>query len=139
MNERGPAAVYRAYIEAETARDETAMTALLAPDIEIELNGAPALGSADEDAAAMAAIFEAYPDYHRELVEVVEEGRTAAARWRMVGHPRPDLAERLPVIDIRGCSVVHVVQGRMTSAFVWSPADALERVLALVGDLGSPG
>lgn len=138
MNARSPGEIYRAYIEAETARDEEAMTALLAPDIEIELNGAPALGSADEDAAAMAALFAAYPDYHRELVEVVEEGSTAAARWRMVGHPQPELEERLPRIDIRGCSVVHVENGRMTAAFVWSPSDALERVLALVGALDSP-
>ena len=138
MSERSPAWVYRAYVEAETDRDEAAMHALLAPDIAIELNGAPALGSADEDAAAMAALFAAYPDYHRELIEVIEEGSTAAARWRMVGHPRPELADRLPLIDIRGCSIVTVVDGRMAAAYVWSPSDALERVLALVGDVDAP-
>lgn len=138
MSEPSPAAVYRAYVQAETERDEDAMTALLAPDIAIELNGAPALGSADEDAAAMAALFAAYPDYHREIIETIEEGRTAAARWRMLGHPRPELRGRLPDIDIRGCSIVTVEDGRMTAAFVWSPSDALERVLALVEDLATP-
>lgn len=138
MTEPSPAQVYRAYVRAETDRDETAMHALLAPDIAIELNGAQALGSADEDAAAMAALFAAYPDYHRELIEVIEEGSTAAARWRMVGHPRPELANRLPLIDIRGCSIVTVADGRMTAAYVWSPSDALERVLALVGDVDPP-
>lgn len=137
MNPQGPAAVYRAYLRAERERDEVAMSELLAPDIEIELNGAPALGSAEEDAAAMAALFAAYPDYHRELVELIEEGDTAAARWRMVGHPRPDLADRLPEIDIRGCSIVAVAGGRMTQAFVWSPADALERILELVGPIAA--
>lgn len=134
-----PAQVYRAYVDAETARDESAMNGLLAPGIEIELNGVPALGSADEDAAAMAALFAAYPDYHREIIGILEDGTSAAARWRMVGHPRPDLADRLPVIDIRGCSVVTVEDGRMTQAFVWSPSDALERVLALVAGVGPPG
>ncbi len=108
------------------------MRAVLAPDITIELNGEAALGSADEDAAAMAALFAAYPDYHREIIDILEEDSRAAARWRMVGHPRADLAERLPPIDIRGVSVVTVVDGRMTEAYVWSPSDALEGVLALV-------
>ena len=110
------------------------MSAALAPDIAIELNGEAALGSAEDDAAAMAARFEAYPDYRREIVDIFEQGGRAAARWRMVGHPRPELAERLPPIDIRGVSVVTVVDGRMTEAFVWSPSGALERVLELVGD-----
>ncbi len=139
MNARGPAEVYRAYVAAETERDEPAMQALLAPDISIELNGAPALASAEEDGAAMAALFAAYPDYHRELIEVIEQDSTAAARWRMVGHPRAELAERLPVIDIRGCSIVSVQDGRMTAAWVWSPADALERVISLVGEVGEAG
>ncbi|MEX1295148.1 MAG: nuclear transport factor 2 family protein [Candidatus Limnocylindrales bacterium] len=134
MSRLGAAEVYRAYVEAETARDEAAMTALLAPDIEIELNGVAALASADEDAAAMAALFEAYPDYHREIIDILEQGSRAAARWRMVGHPRPELAERLPVIDIRGCSIVSVQDGRMTAAYVWSPSEALERVLELVSE-----
>ncbi len=129
-----PAGVYRAYVDAETRRDEAAMSAVLAPDISIELNGAAALGSADEDAAAMAALFEAYPDYHREIIDILEQGTRAAVRWRMVGHPRPELAEQLPLIDIRGVSVVTVEDGRMTEAFVWSPSDAPERVLALVGE-----
>jgi predicted ester cyclase len=128
-----PAAIYRAYVEAETRRDETAMGDVLAPDITIELNGEPALGSAREDAAAMAALFEAYPDYHREIIDIVEEGDRAAARWRMLGHPRPSLAGRLPVIDIRGVSVVTVLDGRMTEAYVWSPAGTLDRVLELLG------
>ncbi len=125
--------VYRSYVEAETRRDDMGMRAALAPDIVIELNGAPALASADEDAAAMAALFEAYPDYRREIIEIIGAGDRAAARWRMVGHPRPELAERLPLIDIRGVSVVAVVDGRMTHAYVWSPSDALEHVLSLVG------
>lgn len=138
MSGCSPARVYRAYVAAETARDAAAMEALLAPDIDIELNGASALGSAEEDAAAMAALFAAYPDYHREIIDILEDGARAAARWRMVGHPRPGLAARLPVIDIRGCSIVSVTDGRMTEAFVWSPSDVLERVLDLVRDESTP-
>ncbi len=126
------AAVYRAYVDAESRRDEEAMGAALAPDVVIELNGKAALGSADEDAAAMAALFDAYPDYRREIIEIVGEGSRAAARWRMIGHPRPDLTGQLPDLDIRGCSIVAVVDGRMTEAYVWSPSGVIEQILALL-------
>jgi ketosteroid isomerase-like protein len=126
------AEVYRAYVAAETRRDREGMTALLAPDVTIEVNGRATLGSAVEDAEAMAALFDAYPDYRRELVEVIEQGDQAAARWRMVGTPRPDLAGRLPELDIQGCSFVTVADGRMTEAHVWSPPDAIESILRLV-------
>jgi hypothetical protein len=78
----------------------------------------------------MSALFEAYPDYQREIIEVIEQGSRAAARWRMVGHPRDDLAAQLPVIDVRGCSYVVVADGRMTEAYVWSSEGALEQILA---------
>jgi len=124
--------VYRAYVDAETRRDDDGMAAMLAPDVVIELNGKPALGSAEEDAAAMAALFDAYPDYRRELIEIVGEGSRAAARWRMVGHPRPELADRLPELDIHGCSFVVVKDGRMAEAYVWSPEGVIEQILSLV-------
>ena len=84
MSEPSAAVVYRSYVEAETRRDEEGMTAMLAPDISIELNGVPALGSAAEDAAAMAALFAAYPDYHREILESWGRGprpRRAGGWW----------------------------------------------------------
>jgi predicted ester cyclase len=131
MTMTDPTAVYRAYVDAETRRDPAGMVALLASDVAIELNGQPALASAGEDADAVAVIFDAYPDYHREIIEIIGQGSRAAARWRMVGHPRPDLADRLPQLDIHGCSFVVVEDGRMTEAYVWSPAGVLEQILAM--------
>ena len=127
-----PADIYRAYIEAETRRDAEGMRALLGKDIAIEIDGAPALAGVDEDAAAIAALFEAYPDYHREIIEIIEQGSRACARWRMVGHPRPELADRLPAIEFKGVSVVGVEDGRMTEAYVWSSGGALDEVLRLL-------
>ncbi len=124
--------VYRAYVDAESRRDGDAMQALLAPDISIELNGRPALGSAEEDAAAMEALFDLYPDYRREIVEIIDDGDRVAARWRMVGRPRPDMAGRLPPLDIGGCTFAVVEAGRMVSAHVWSPAGIFEELLATV-------
>jgi hypothetical protein len=82
----------------------------------------------------MAALFDAYPDYRREIIEIIGEGSRAAIRWRMIGHPRAALAERLPELDIGGCSFVAVEGGRIIEAFVWSPSGVIEDILALVGD-----
>ena len=110
------------------------MQALLAPGITIELNGRPAFESAAEDAAAVTVLFDAYPDYRREIIEISEQGNVAAARWRMVGHPREDLRGRLQDLDIRGCSVIEAAGGRMTRAHVWSPSGVLEEAIALLED-----
>ena len=108
--------IYCAYNDAENGRDQAAMNALLAPDIAIELNGRAALSSAEDDAVAMAALFDAYPDYHREIVSIVDGGDTAAVRWRMAGHAAARFGGRLPDLDVHGCSVVAVRDGRMVRA-----------------------
>lgn len=125
--------IYRAYNDAENARDQAAMNALLAPDIAIEMNGRPALSSAEDDAVAMAALFDAYPDYHREIVSVVDGGSTAAVRWRMVGHAGARFGGRLPDLDVHGCSFVVVEGGRMTRAWLYSADGQIDAVLALAG------
>ncbi|MFV2062770.1 MAG: nuclear transport factor 2 family protein [Chloroflexota bacterium] len=126
--------VYRAYISAERSRDTAAMTALLTPGITIELNGRPVLESAAEDAAAATVLFDAYPDYRREIIELIEQGTVAAARWRMVGHPHEGLRDRFGDLDIAGCSIVEVNDGRITRVHVWSTSGALEEVLALLDE-----
>lgn len=128
----GPADVYRAYIAAEAAGDKEGMGRLLAPGIKIELNGRPAFESAAQDAAAVTVIFDAYPGYRREILEIVEQGDVAATRWRMVGSPREDLRDRLGELDIAGCSIVRVHDGLMVNAYVWSPLGILEEIVAMV-------
>jgi ketosteroid isomerase-like protein len=130
-HEGGAARIYRAYNAAENARDLPAMEALLAPDIAIVMNGRPALASAAGDAAAMAALFAAYPDYHREIVGIVDGGDVAAVRWRMVGRPAARLGGRLPDLDLHGCSVVEVRDGRMVRAALYAAEGRIDALLAL--------
>jgi len=130
--DQSPADVYRAYVAAERAGDKAAMQRLLDRGITVELNGRAAFESAAADEAAVTVLFDAYPDYHREIIEIIEQGSIAAARWRMVGHPRVNLRDRLDDLDIAGCSLVEVQQGRISRAHVWSPSGVLEEILALV-------
>jgi len=122
--------IYRAYLEAEARRDGATMRRLLHPAIAIEMNGRPALASAEEDEAAMAALFRAYPDVRREIVGYVDGGTGAAIRWRMRGSPSAD-RPALPPLDIQGASFVTVAEGRMTSAALYGGDNELDRLLAL--------
>lgn len=137
MTTEGAAArIYRRYNDAENARDQETMAALLDPAIAVEMNGKPAISSADEDAEAMAGLFDAYPDYHREIVAIVDGGETAAVRWRMLGTPAPSLADRLPALDLHGCSFVTVRDGRMTEAWLYGAEGVLTGLLKLAARAG---
>ena len=58
-----PAQVYRAYVDAETRRDEAAMSAVLAPDIAIELNSTITLPEWHRPEEADSALVAAWNQY----------------------------------------------------------------------------
>jgi ketosteroid isomerase-like protein len=122
-----PAQVYRAYNDAENAHDLVAAQRLVAPDLSVEVNGRPAVGSAEDDRAANAALLAGYPDYRREIVDAVVDGDRAAVRWRMLGTPATG---ELDPLDVHGCSVVTVADGRITEATLYYDGAALDAVLA---------
>lgn len=118
--------VFRAYNDAENAHDPDAAAMLLAPDLDVRVNGRPALSSAEDDRAANDELLRRYPDYRREIVDVVANDDRAVARWRMRGTPAaPDGA----ALDVHGCSVVTVRDGRITQAFLYYDGGALAAVL----------
>ena len=125
------ASVYLAYNAAENARDSARMTELLAADVVVQLNGRPALASAEEDALAMAALFDTYPDYRREILGILAAGPMVSVRWRMVGRAAARFGDRLPDLDLHGCSIVEVADGRIARAWLYAQADQMEAILAL--------
>ena len=137
--DRSAGDVYRSYNEVENAHDHVAMTRLLAEDIEIVVNGKPAISSAKGDRLAMSALFDAYPDYRREVLAVVEAGDTAAVRWRMLGTPAGTYQDRLDSLDLEGCSVVEVAEGRIRRAWLYSAPGPIEAILELAKDQAEDG
>lgn len=119
--------VYRAYNAAENAHDITATTALVAPDLQVAINGRERLASGEEDAVANARLFAAYPDYRRDIIEVIAEGERAAVRWRMVGSPAKDSGP--DALDLHGCSIVEARAGRLTRAYLYVDEASLAAVL----------
>ena len=132
--ERSAGEIYRSYNEAENIHDHDAMTSLLADGIEIAVNGTTALSSARGDRLAMAALFDAYPDYRREILAMVEAGATAAVRWRMRGTPGEAYQDRLDQLDLEGCSVIEVAEGRISRAWLYSAPGPIGAILELAKD-----
>jgi hypothetical protein len=120
--------VWLAYNAAENARDFDSMMSLVAPYLSVITNGAPALSSAADDERAMHVIIETYPDYRREVEEVVEidGGRKALALWRMRGTSPFASA---PDLDVAGCSVVRADAGVLTHARLYYQARVLDELL----------
>jgi predicted ester cyclase len=124
------AAVYAAYNDAENAKNFPAMTKLVSAELRVEVNGQVAVSSADEDQRAMLELFRTYPDYHREIEEIVVAGDRATVRWRMRGTAGIDA---IPALDVSGCSVVSVRAGQLTHAVLYYEGAALNAVLARAG------
>ena len=121
------AQIYLRYNDAENAHDLAVAGTLVAPDLAVEINGIAQIASAAEDAKANAELFRTYPDYHRDIVEVVPSGDRAAIRWRMRGTPAPGLD--VPPLDVHGCSFIEVRGGVMVRAALYVNGQALADVL----------
>ena len=124
------AGVWLAYNVAENAADFAAMGSLVASDLDVTVNGRPAVSSAEDDERAMRELMAFYPDYSREVDEVLGTGDRAVARWRMVGTPA---SAELPPLDVPGCSVITVEDGRITRAHLYYQGAALDEVLRSAG------
>jgi hypothetical protein len=122
------AEVYLAYNRAENSHDWDATTALLAPDIHVTVNGVCEVSSAEDDRRAMAQLVALFPDYRREVLQVVADGNEAAIRWRMSAVS----AEQPPVVlDVEGASFITVAAGQICEARLVAPSDELARALQL--------
>jgi ketosteroid isomerase-like protein len=118
-------AIWLAYNDAENHHDLERTTQLVSDALVVVVNGAAAVGSAADDEAAMAELFATYPDYRRDVDEIVSSGDRAVVRWRMRGSHRDGGA----ALDVAGCSVITVEAGRITHAYLYYDATALDAVL----------
>lgn len=119
--------VYRAYIDAENARDHDTVQALLHSEITVEVNGVAQLADREGDARATAVLLAHYPDCQRVLHEVLVDGDRLAARWTMSGTSADTPPG--PSLEVHGCTVATVVDGVITAASLYTSNDALDRLL----------
>ena len=119
--------IWLAYNAAENDRHFDRMLALVSPDLTVTVNGRPAVASAEEDETAMRALIAVYPDYRREVEEVISIDHRAVARWRMRG--TSSTRSQWDDLDVAGCSVVTCRDGRIVDAALYYDGAALDRVL----------
>ena len=122
--------IYRRYNLAENLHDSLGTMQLVATDLYVEVNGVAQVVGAVDDAAAMDELYASYPDYQREILEIIAAGDRATVLWRMKGTPTNALTGVLEPLDVRGISVVTGNGRVLTHASLFVESTALSSVLA---------
>jgi predicted ester cyclase len=125
---RSAAQIYRDYNAAENRHDLSATTALVATDLYVEVNGVAQVSSGADDEAAMAILYEIYPDYRREIKRIIDSGDEAAVIWKMQGTPSSSIAGILP-LNVEGVSIVTGDGFVLTKASLYADSSALDQAL----------
>ena len=126
---RSAAEIYRDYNAAENRHDLAGTTALVAADLYVEVNGIAQVSSGADDEAAMAILYEIYPDYRREIKRIIDSGDEAAVIWKMLGTPSSKIEGILP-LEVEGVSVVTGDGFVLTKASLYADSSALDQALA---------
>ena len=125
---RSAAEIYRDYNAAENRHDLAGTTSLVATDLYVEVNGVPQVASGADDEAAMAILYEIYPDYRREIKRIIDSGDEAAVIWKMMGTPSSTIAGILP-LSVEGVSIVTGDGFVLTKASLYADSSALDQAL----------
>ena len=132
-------AIYLNTVEYQNGGDLEASLAFTAPDA--LFNGQPFGREGDRQRHEMLAT--AFPDTHYDIQELVAEGDTRVARWRMTGTHEGDLVGPTMTIpptgkriDLWGMSLYRMEDGMAKE--IWESFDMME-FLGQLGVLQSPG
>jgi len=123
------AEIYRRYNAAENQHDSMTTAKLVASDLYVEINGVVSVASADDDAKAMDELYACYPDYRRDILEIIDADDRAAAVWNMKGTPSASLALDLEPLDVKGVSILTGNGHVLTRASLFVESGALSAVL----------
>lgn len=137
------ATVARGYFEAVGRRDLDAMTDFYEPGGTGEIYGLVELRVPDTYRAWFGDVFGAFPDFELEIIEVVATGEKAAVRWRAAatfnGTARFEgLEPNGARVEIQGCDVLTIRNGRIQRNDAYLNAADLARRLGALPPAGSP-
>jgi steroid delta-isomerase-like uncharacterized protein len=134
--------VVREYFEALGRAERDAQQRYYAADAAVEIHGVTGAVGRDEMVAFFAELFDAFPDWRFDILEVVTEDDRAAVRWRahatfagpgsFLGF-EPNGAR----VDIEGVDLVRVRDGRITAIDAYMNGAELARQLGALPPLGS--
>ncbi len=104
------------------------MERTLHAELSVTVNGVPQLADRDADAAATDLLLERYPDYRRVVHRLHVAGQTVVAEWSMNGSA--NAAAGIPALDVHGCSIAEVADGRIRRARLYSASAVLDALIA---------
>lgn len=137
------AAVGRAYFEAVGRRDLDAMTAFYEPGGTGEIHGLVELHVPGSYRAWFGDLFAAFPDFELDIVQVLAEDNRAAVRWSATGTFSgtarfEGLDPNGAQVEIQGCDVLTIRDGRIQRNDAYLNAADLARQLGALPPAGSP-
>jgi predicted ester cyclase len=118
--------IYRRYNEAENLHDWDTTSKLLSPEIQVAVNGLLAVSSPEEDSHAMKTLVTMFPDYRREIVQIICNEDRASIRWQMTGTSSLNPVGNL---SVEGVSLIRTFQETIVEAFLFADSDELDKTL----------
>jgi steroid delta-isomerase-like uncharacterized protein len=141
MSEAENAAIMQRWFDAVNAHDADRLAALLDDGLVWEASRTSGVRATT---AAWSALFSAFPDLRLESEQVLVQGDFVIARWRMTGTHLADFALTGPEgplrpvaatnrrIDLPGCSVSELQNGRIVRCWMYRDIATLLRQLGLL-------
>jgi ketosteroid isomerase-like protein len=126
MHSDSPLLVWRRYNDAENRRDGPATQQLISESLTVTTNGRPAVTDSEHDARIQQALYSRFPDFRRDFIGGIESGDTAVVRWVMRGTP----VSPGPSLEVYGCSIVTVNEGRIVAAELYYCDSVLDGLVA---------
>ncbi|HEX3735765.1 MAG TPA: ester cyclase [Solirubrobacterales bacterium] len=136
------ASVARAYFEAVGRRDLEAMTGFYVPGGTGEIHGLVELRVPDTYRAWFGTLFEAFPDFSFEILDLMATGEKAAVRWHATGTfdgsaRFEGLDPNGAHVDVQGCDVLTIRDGRIQRNDAYMNGAEMARQLGALPPAGS--
>lgn len=136
------ASVARAYFEAVGRRDLDEMEAFYAEGGTGDIHGLIELTVPGTYRPWFANLFQAFPDFHFEILDVVATGEKAAVRWRARGTftgsvKFEGLEANGAAVDVQGCDVLTIREGRIQRNDAYMNGAEMARQLGALPPVGS--
>jgi steroid delta-isomerase-like uncharacterized protein len=137
-----PASVARSFFDAVGRRDIEAMIEHYQPGATGEIHGLIELAVPDTYRAWFENLFEAFPDFKFEVLDLVADDDKAAVRWRATGHfTGPVRFEGLIAngakVEVQGCDVLAIRDGHIQRNDAYMNAAEMARQLGVLPAQGS--
>jgi steroid delta-isomerase-like uncharacterized protein len=137
------ATVARKYFEAVARRDVGAMAECWEPGAPDVIHGVVEMTVPEDLRAWFGQLFAAFPDFSFEVLDIVASGEKAAVHWHATGTfdgsaPFEGLSPNGARIDVQGCDVLTVREGRIVRNDAFMNGAEMARQLGVLPPAGSP-